>query len=484
MRFAVLLLALSCAITFAADNAVIAPQSTASHKPQATSYGTEAITIPQMLSYQGKLTDTLGQPVPNGSYPMLFLLYTTPSGGSAFWSENQTVSVRAGLFSVLLGSVTPIVSIPDAGVVYLGMTVSGGPELAPRIRIVSAAYAYKADTANYALAGGTPDNAWVRAGGDSVLYTLHNLGIARGGAGNALYGESTYTHVNLGVACTTGLSGQNFRYYCTVGGGLRNTAAGLGATVAGGQRNNAAGINATVGGGFVNQAANSDATVAGGLGNIAGGGYAAIGGGMSNGATGQSSSIGGGYSNIASGSSATVPGGFYCAASGNRSFAAGSYARANHGGSLVWSDSCSEADSVYTGGVNQWRVRARGGAWFYSNLAKTTGAYLAPGSNSWESACDSMTKEDFRPVDRKALLEKVAALRVRNYKMKDQNDGTRHIGPVAQDFHNAFEYGGNETSINMADADGVLLAAVQALYEQNQALGRRVAELEAKIGKE
>jgi hypothetical protein len=93
-----------------------------------------------------------------------------------------------------------------------------------------------------------------------------------------------------------------------------------------------------------------------------------------------------------------------------------------------------------------------------------------------------MTKEDFRPVDRRELLDKVASLRVRDYKMKDQNDGTRHIGPVAQDFNNAFKYGGNETSINMADADGVLLAAVQALYEQNQTLGRRVAELEAKLG--
>jgi hypothetical protein len=63
--------------------------------------------------------------------------------------------------------------------------------------------------------------------------------------------------------------------------------------------------------------------------------------------------------------------------------------------------------------------------------------------------------------------------------MKNQDDGTRHIGPVAQDFAAAFGVGENNTSINMADADGVLLAAVQALYEQNQELTRRVAELEA-----
>jgi hypothetical protein len=169
-------------------------------------------------------------------------------------------------------------------------------------------------------------------------------------------------------------------------------------------------------------------------------------------------------------------------ASGYCGFAAGTRAYSRHGGSFVWGDSCSAfADSVYTSGSNQWRVRARGGAWFYSNMARTSGVYLAPGSNSWESACDSATKEDFRPVNRRELLERVASLRVRDYKMKDQDDGTRHIGPVAQDFHSTFGYGETEKGINTADADGVLLAAVQALYEQNQILSRRVAELEAKL---
>jgi hypothetical protein len=144
MRVMFVLLALASAFVLAADNAVIAPQSAISHKPQAITYGAEAITIPQMLSYQGKLTDTLGVPVANGNYPMMFLLYSQPSGGSSFWSESQSVTTKNGLFSVLLGSVTPIGSIPDGGVVYLTMTVSGGAELTPRLRIASAAYSYLA----------------------------------------------------------------------------------------------------------------------------------------------------------------------------------------------------------------------------------------------------------------------------------------------------------------------------------------------------
>ena len=149
--------------------------------------------------------------------------------------------------------------------------------------------------------------------------------------------------------------------------------------------------------------------------------------------------------------------------------------------STSFSGGVSGSDTIYSTGRCQFRVRARGGTWFFSNKAMTTGAYLAPGSNSWESACDSATKEDFQPVDRRELLEKVASLRVRDYKMKDQDDGTRHIGPVAQDFHSAFKYGGNETSINMADADGVLLAAVQALYEDNKALRSELEALKAEL---
>ncbi len=120
-----------------------------------------ALAIPRMISYQGRLTDSLGNAVPNGSYSLNFSLYTTPTGGSPFWTETQNVAVRGGLFYVLLGSVTPLATVPDGGALYLGMAVGSEAEMAPRMRIVSAAYAYKADTAGYALAspgGGNPYN--------------------------------------------------------------------------------------------------------------------------------------------------------------------------------------------------------------------------------------------------------------------------------------------------------------------------------------
>jgi len=122
----------------------------------------DAISIPQILSYQGKLTDTLGVPVPDTTWSVRFRLYTQPSGGSHYWEETQVVRTNEGLFSVLLGSVTPIPSVPDAGNLYLGMRVGSDAEMTPRLRIVSAAYAYKADSADYAAAA-APTGA---AGGD------------------------------------------------------------------------------------------------------------------------------------------------------------------------------------------------------------------------------------------------------------------------------------------------------------------------------
>src|SRR5512138_37553 len=137
----------------ASENTDAGVQSAATDAPQAAAdlqstlsgrqspfIGNEAITIPQVLSYQGRLTDSLGMPVADTVYSVEFRLYNAPSGGSPFWNETQSVRTRGGLFSILLGSVTPVGSVPDAGAAYLGMAVAGGAELAPRLRLASAAY--------------------------------------------------------------------------------------------------------------------------------------------------------------------------------------------------------------------------------------------------------------------------------------------------------------------------------------------------------
>ncbi|MEO0079870.1 MAG: hypothetical protein ABIK44_04245 [candidate division WOR-3 bacterium] len=145
-RTTMLLCLALCLVALAGNNAAVVPQKAVNLKP-AIADVTDAITIPKMLSYQGKLTDTLGIPVPDTTYQVQFRLYTVPSGGSPFWNETQTVRTKGGLFSVLLGAVNAIDSVPQAGSLYLGMAVGGGAELVPRLRLVSAAYSYCSDNA-------------------------------------------------------------------------------------------------------------------------------------------------------------------------------------------------------------------------------------------------------------------------------------------------------------------------------------------------
>ncbi|MBN2464050.1 hypothetical protein JXD38_00295 [candidate division WOR-3 bacterium] len=144
MKSMFLVLVFTSFFASAAEHAVVDKRSTAAHGRQAAAQSVESIVIPQMLSYQGKLTDTLGVPVSDTSYQVTFRFYTAPTGGTSFWSETQTVQTQGGLFSVLLGSVAQIESVPSSGSLYLGMAVAGGTELSPRLRLVGSTYSYLA----------------------------------------------------------------------------------------------------------------------------------------------------------------------------------------------------------------------------------------------------------------------------------------------------------------------------------------------------
>ena len=55
---------------------------------------------------------------------------------------------------------------------------------------------------------------------------------------------------------------------------------------------------------------------------------------------------------------------------------------------------------------------------------------------------------------------------------------TRHIGPMAQDFHKAFGLGGSDKSIATVDADGVALAAIQGLHQIEKGKDAKISALE------
>jgi hypothetical protein len=114
--------------------------------------------IPRHISYQGVLTDSSGIPKPDGLYTFSFSLFDVLSGGSPLWTEPQQLQVSNGLFSTYLGGVIAFpASVTFDRTYWLGITVVNIGELAPRIRLIPAAYslgAVRADTARGVVTGG------------------------------------------------------------------------------------------------------------------------------------------------------------------------------------------------------------------------------------------------------------------------------------------------------------------------------------------
>lgn len=86
-------------------------------------------------------------------------------------------------------------------------------------------------------------------------------------------------------------------------------------------------------------------------------------------------------------------------------------------------------------------------------------------------------KTGFAAVDTAAVLAKVAELPITTWRYRHEAGGAKHVGPVAEDFQRLFGLGDGET-ISTVDATGVLMAAVQALAEENRELLLRVEALE------
>lgn len=143
-----------------------------------------AQTVPTFLNYQGRVTDSAGVGLGTGTpvnRKIVFRIYDAASGGTKMWTEEQTVTISNGEFSVLLGlgidatgtaagEVRPAIasvftslvgSGPSGANRFIGVTVDNGDntinasdvEIAPRQQITSTAYAFRADVANQITAG-------------------------------------------------------------------------------------------------------------------------------------------------------------------------------------------------------------------------------------------------------------------------------------------------------------------------------------------
>lgn len=104
---------------------------------------------PQLINYQGKLAKNSGGTL-DTAITMVFSIYSNEYTSSYLWRETQPdVAVESGVFSVLLGSTTPIpASVFDGSVRYLGVRVGADAEMSPRHPVTSVAYSYNAAKAD------------------------------------------------------------------------------------------------------------------------------------------------------------------------------------------------------------------------------------------------------------------------------------------------------------------------------------------------
>src|SRR2546427_83862 len=77
-------------------------------------------TVPSLMNYQGKLLDAAGNPMPSGSYDVVFKIWKKANpadpADALVWGQTNLVTVANGIFNVVLGGGSGIIrsaSKPD-----------------------------------------------------------------------------------------------------------------------------------------------------------------------------------------------------------------------------------------------------------------------------------------------------------------------------------------------------------------------------------
>lgn len=130
--------------------------------------------VPPALGYQGRLLKTDGTPE-SGVVPMSFRLYDGATGGAALGCDDHQVALTDGFYSVVIGAGTPCAGGAAPGITPALFTgrdlwlelVLAGVALAPRQRITSVAYAFRAGLAQSAV---TATDADTLDGVDSTAF--------------------------------------------------------------------------------------------------------------------------------------------------------------------------------------------------------------------------------------------------------------------------------------------------------------------------
>lgn len=104
----------------------------------------ETVPVPHVMRFQGSLEDIGGLPL-EGAFALTFGIYDVAAGSTSLWEETlQNVYIEEGSLDVELGTVTPL-DLPFDKQYWLGVKVGSDSEMAPRFKLVTVPYSFKAE---------------------------------------------------------------------------------------------------------------------------------------------------------------------------------------------------------------------------------------------------------------------------------------------------------------------------------------------------
>jgi hypothetical protein len=175
---------------------------------------------------------------------------------------------------------------------------------------------------------------------------------------------------------------------------------------------------------------------------------------------------------VRAGGQGSVAIGYRTTANNDYSVALGYRASNNtHTGTMVMGDE-STTDSVRNQADNEFRIRYNGGIRLRVSTAANgntpgaggnVGCDLTVAVPTWTCASSRTLKENYQPVNGEDVLIRLRSVPVTTWTMIGADENVLHLGPVAEDFYQAFALGLGPTAIGMGDIDGVNLAAAKAL---------------------
>jgi len=132
------------------------------------------------LNIQGIIRKSSGANLDDGTYSMTFRLYTSSSGGTSIWSEtNNNMDVTSGVYGVVLGLISPLTISFDQPY-FLGISVDGGAEVSPRLRLTASPYTLALiGQSNVFPSSGTVGLGTTSPDSNAIMHVMNNTGTSR-----------------------------------------------------------------------------------------------------------------------------------------------------------------------------------------------------------------------------------------------------------------------------------------------------------------